>query len=75
MYILFLGLQEIQKGNKTNSLARLNFGILIIAVLTGCRFFDENMTFVVRGVMFIIVGFGFFALNYFLLKKRKQHEN
>lgn len=75
VYILLLGLQEIQKGNKTNSLARLNFGILIIAVLTGCRFFDENMTFIVRGVMFIIVGFGFFALNYYLLKKRKQHEN
>lgn len=75
LYILILGLQEIQKGNKTNSLARLNFGILIIAILTGCRFFDENMTFVVRGVMFIIVGFGFFALNYYLLKKRKQHEN
>lgn len=74
-YILLLGLQEIQKGNKTNSIARLNFGILIIAILTGCRFFDENMTFIVRGVMFIIVGFGFFALNYFLLKKRKQHEN
>jgi uncharacterized membrane protein len=75
LYMLFLGLQEIQKGNKTNSLARLNFGILIITVLTGCRFFDENMTFIVRGVMFIIVGFGFFALNYFLLKKRKQNEN
>ena len=75
LYILILGLQEIQKGNKTNSLARLNFGILIIAILTGCRFFDENMTFVVRGVMFIIVGFGFFALNYYLLKKRKKHEN
>ncbi|HRZ74251.1 MAG TPA: DUF2157 domain-containing protein, partial [Flavobacterium sp.] len=75
LYILSLGLQEIQKGNKTHSIARLNFGILIIAILTGCRFFDENMTFIVRGVMFIIVGFGFFALNYFLLKKRKQHEN
>ena len=73
-YLLLIGVREIQKGNATDSIPRLNFGVLIIAILVGCRFFDTEMGFLARGILFILVGVSFFALNYFMLKKRKQNE-
>ena len=73
-YLLLIGIQEISKGNTTNSLARMNFGILIVAILVTCRFFDTEMSFVIRGILFIVVGIGFFALNYFMLRKKKKNE-
>lgn len=73
-YLLLLGIREIQKGNATDSIPRLNFGVLIIAILVACRFFDTEMGFLARGILFILVGVSFFALNYYMLKKRKQNE-
>lgn len=74
IYLLFIGIREIQKGNEENSIARLNFGVLIIAILIFCRFFDTEMSFIIRGMLFIMVGAGFFGLNYYLLKNKKQDE-
>jgi len=39
-----------------------------------CRFFDTNISFVLRGLMFVAVGAGFFFANSRLIKKRQQHE-
>ncbi|UPT70598.1 MAG: DUF2157 domain-containing protein [Flavobacterium sp. JAD_PAG50586_2] len=73
-YLLLIGIREIQKANAVNSIARLNFGVLIIAILIFCRFFDTEMSFIIRGILFILVGVGFFGLNYYLLKNKKQDE-
>ena len=73
-YLLLLGIREIQKGNTADSIPRLNFGVLIIAILVTCRFFDTEMGFLARGILFILVGASFFMLNYYMLKKRKQNE-
>ena len=40
-----------------------------------CRFFDTNMSFVIRGLLFVAVGVGFFITNYVMLKKQKAREN
>jgi len=37
-----------------------------------CRFFDTNLSFVLRGLLFVLVGLGFFAMNYWMIRKRKQ---
>ena len=74
VYLLLLGIREIQKGNTADSIPRLNFGVLIIAILITCRFFDTEMGFLARGILFILVGASFFVLNYYMLKKRKQNE-
>ena len=72
--VLLLGLYIMQQGNVNNHLGLLNFGLLIIATLVTCRFFDTDLSFVIRGLLFISVGLGFFLANYWLLKKRKAHE-
>jgi hypothetical protein len=71
LLVLTLGLLTVRQGARKNHLGILNFGLLIVTALILCRFFDADISFVARGIMFVLVGAGFFAGNYFLIKKRK----
>ncbi|MEM6542707.1 MAG: DUF2157 domain-containing protein, partial [Bacteroidota bacterium] len=62
-------------GAKQDHLGILNYGLLILTALVVCRFFDTDLSFVVRGIMFVSVGAGFFVANYLMLKKRKANES
>lgn len=72
--VLVIGLLTIRTGANQNHLGILNLGLLTIAALATCRFFDENISFVIRGTMFVLVGVGFFLTNFWMLKKRKEDE-
>jgi uncharacterized membrane protein len=74
LIIFILGLLIIKKGATRNHLGILNYGLSIITALVICRFFDTDISFVVRGLLFVIVGVGFFTANYLMIKKRKAHE-
>ncbi len=73
--LLFLGISTIVNGLKSNHLGILNLGLLIIAVLIVCRFFDTDLSFLTRGILFIAAGAGFFVTNYQMLKNRRNNEN
>jgi hypothetical protein len=73
--VLALGVLAIKDGSARVDFSMLNFGLLIISGLIIARFFDTNMSFAVRGILFIAVGAGFFAANYFVGKKKKQLTN
>jgi len=70
--VLFLGIYYILKGQKLQSLWHANFGLILISSLIISRFFDVKMSFTTRGLLFLLVGAGFFVANYRLLKKQKQ---
>ena len=70
--ILALGVYAIYQGNKQNLFSRLNYGFVIIAALIACRFFDSDIDFVLRGLMFVGVGVGFFLANYFMYRKQQK---
>lgn len=72
--LLLIGLFTIKRGADLDHLGVLNFGLLTVAVLAACRFFDTNISFVIRGIMFVLVGIGFFAANFWMLKRRKEDE-
>jgi uncharacterized membrane protein len=72
--VLTIGILEIKRGNQLNNLRILNFGLLIISILISCRFFDTDFSFIVRGILFISLGLGFFFTNYLMLKKRNRNE-
>lgn len=72
--LLFLGISTILHGIKNNQIGTLNLGLLILAVLIACRFFDTNLSFITRGLLFVGAGLGFFILNYRMLKKRKDED-
>ncbi len=72
--VFVIGVLNIREGAKADHLGLLNYGLIIITVLIICRFFDTDISFVVRGILFVLVGAGFFAANYWMLNKRKTHE-
>lgn len=72
LWILLVGIYFINRGASLNHLGILNFGLLLILILALCRFFDERIPFVWRGIFFLATGISFFAANYFLLNKRKK---
>ncbi|MBK7410569.1 MAG: DUF2157 domain-containing protein [Saprospirales bacterium] len=74
LFVLAIGVWTIWDGAKQDHLGILNFGLLIIMALVVCRFFDEHLGFLIRGTLFVSVGIGFFATNYWMLKKRKTNE-
>jgi uncharacterized membrane protein len=74
LLIFILGLNIIKKGADCNHLGILNYGLTIITALVICRFFDTDISFVIRGLLFVMIGGGFFMANYMMLKKRKTHE-
>ncbi|MEY2546810.1 MAG: hypothetical protein QOG48_1927, partial [Verrucomicrobiota bacterium] len=55
VYALWLGIDILARGIRVSSVARANFGLLLIAGLALCRFFDSDLSFVTRGVGFIAV--------------------
>ncbi|MEL6192313.1 MAG: DUF2157 domain-containing protein [Bacteroidota bacterium] len=74
LLVFAIGILTIRDGAQRDHLGILNYGLLIITILIICRFFDTNLSFVVRGLLFVAVGAGFFATNNWMLKKRKTDE-
>ena len=74
LFVFAIGLLTIVDGTKKDHLGILNYGLLIIMVLAVCRFFDTDLSFIIRGLLFVTVGIGFFATNYWMIKKRKANE-
>ncbi|MBK9109454.1 MAG: DUF2157 domain-containing protein [Saprospiraceae bacterium] len=70
-----IGLLIILQGLKKHNLSELNSGLFIISGLVICRFFDSDLSFVLRGVLFVCIGLGFFIINYRMLKSKKDHES
>ena len=56
-------------GGRRNSLATLNMGMLMLAVLIITRFFDSDIGFILKGLVFIAVGIGFLVTNIWLARR------
>src|SRR5262249_42781506 len=69
--LLALGVYTIREGALADQLWKMNYGLLILAVLIGCRFFDTDMSFILRGLLFVGIGVGFFVMNIMMMRKRK----
>jgi uncharacterized membrane protein len=80
--LLALSVITISKGITRYHFGMLNLGLGLLAVLVACRFFDLDISFALRGLMFLGVGAGFFTANIILAKRKKaqthnttSHEN
>ncbi len=72
MLVFALGISAIKIGADKFNFGILNYGLLIISILIICRFFDTGMSFVLRGILFVLVGTGFFVTNYIMLKRQQK---
>lgn len=72
LIILAVGVTTILQGAKKEHLGILNFGLSIITLWIIIRFLNTDLSFVIRGLILIIIGIGFFTANYLMLKKRRN---
>jgi uncharacterized membrane protein len=72
LFMLWIGIAKILEGTRTNAIGIMNYGFLMIAILIICRFFDESLSFILKGLIFILLGAGFFVANYQMIRKRKN---
>lgn len=71
IFTLILGIGTIAYGVKAQKTGITNGGMLIISLLIILRFFDSDMSLLLRGLSFILVGAGFIVSNAVLFKRRK----
>ena len=63
-YILGFGISALIKGNKERNPAALFYGLYLICILLWVRYFDMEISFWLKGIIFIGVGGFFFLINY-----------
>jgi uncharacterized membrane protein len=73
VFVLLCGVWMLWRGQVTQSFLRLNTGLAVIGLLAVLRFFDTELSFVLRGIIFIGVGLGFVLANYQLIQKKKAN--
>jgi hypothetical protein len=72
LYALALGLCFLLPGVSAGRLLQANQGLLWITLIFLARFFDADMSFVVRGIGFIAAGAAFLVTNLLVVRKRRQ---
>lgn len=73
--ILIIGVWSIRQGVLNKALGQMNIGLSIIALLIIFRFFDIDISFVWRGIGFLVIGACFFVSNYLMVKSKKKNED
>ena len=73
--LLVLGIITVKHGIERMSLRRMNLGLLILCTTIMMRFFDGDLSFVVRGLVFIVMGIVFLFLNLRMVRHRNQQRH
>jgi uncharacterized membrane protein len=70
VFVFAIGVALLVFGLRHHQLGTVNGGMLILSALVLCRFFDSNLGFVLRGIVFILLGAGFLTMNFLLLRRK-----
>ncbi|MBP2663509.1 MAG: hypothetical protein H6Q71_1457 [Firmicutes bacterium] len=73
--MLWLSVSIITNGVRNQRIGVVNLGMMTIVALIVARFFDIDVSFVVRGIVFVLVGLGFLAANVVLLRRKAGWQN
>lgn len=71
IYVFLAAIATIIAGCRRNHVGQFNAGLLLLAILIGCRFFDSDLGFLGRGIAFIALGIGFILANRFMARRKK----
>ena len=72
VWLAAVGVTGLAEGWQSGRLVRANAGLLALAGLAVARFFDADVSFLVRGLAFIVVGVGFLLTNLLLIRKSRE---
>ena len=71
VYLFGFGIYYIKYGIEKHRLSLVNLGMFFISALIIARFFDTDWGFVVKGLVFILLGIGFLWVNLVMSKRLK----
>ena len=69
LLLFVVGIATIAAGLQSQSLATVNLGMVVVAILVVVRFFDSGLGFILKGFAFILVGIGFLVTNVVLARR------
>jgi uncharacterized membrane protein len=72
VFLFALGLAKLVQGFKTQNVGRANAGLVILFALIIVRFFDADIGFILKGIVFVLLGAAFLAANIMLARRRKE---
>ncbi len=73
-FALFFGGGILVLGLRNNELMTVNAGMGLLSMLIILRFFDADLSFTIRGILFIVLGLAFLAVNLVLVRRAAGHK-
>ena len=70
LYLFVFGLSLLVRGFRARRIGRVNAGLGVVFALILLRFFDQDLGFLFRGVVFVLLGLAFLAVNLVLARKK-----
>ena len=70
LYVLVVGLWLLVTGLRIAKQGQMNIGLLALASLVLARFFDSDLSFLLRGLVFIVLGIAFLGANVVMLRRK-----
>ena len=70
LYLLVAGLWLLVTGLRIDKQGQMNIGLLTLAALILARFFDSDLSFLLRGLVFIVLGIAFLVANVVMLRRK-----
>lgn len=74
LYILFIGIVTMVNGSEEGRFLKMLGGLMLISILIVIRYVDTDLSFISKGLLFIIFGGMFFLINMFVKEKVEQIE-
>ena len=75
LYLLVAGLWLLVSGIRINKQGQMNVGLLVVTALIVARFFDTDLSYLLRGLIFIGLGIAFLVANLVMLRRKgASHE-
>jgi hypothetical protein len=75
LYLFVLGVGMLVAGLRNHGLASVNAGMAVLSAVILCRFFDSEISFIVRGLAFIAIGIGFLVVNLLMIRRKTEGQS
>ncbi len=72
--VLTMGILYIRRGSTQGKLSVINLGLVMVSIIILSRFFDTDLSYLVKGLVFALLGIGFIVANYFIVKNLSRDE-
>ena len=69
LYVLVYGIATLLAGLHRYELLTVNAGMGVVSALILTRFFDSNLSFTLRGILFILLGIAFLVANLMMVRR------